>query len=65
MFNKEIEDLKIKQGEMQNKITEVKNSLKGTSSRIWEAEERISKVEEDWWKSLIWNRIKEKKNEKK
>ena len=38
-MNKEIEDLKIKQAEMQNIITEIKNSLEGTNSRIQEADE--------------------------
>ena len=31
---------------MQNTITEIKNSLEATNSRIQEAEERISKVED-------------------
>ena len=34
MLNKEIEDLKIKQAEMQNTITEMKNSLEGVNGRI-------------------------------
>ena len=33
-----MEDLKIKQAEMQNTITEIKTSLEGTNSRIQEAE---------------------------
>ena len=37
--NKEIEDLKIKQEEIQNEITEIKNSLEGTNSRVQEAKE--------------------------
>ena len=37
-LNKEIEDLKIKQAEMQNTITEI-NSLEGTNSKIQEAEQ--------------------------
>ena len=37
---------KIKQAEMQNTITEIKNSLKATNSRIEEAEEQISKVQD-------------------
>ena len=39
MFNKEIEDLKNKQAEMNNKTTEMRNSLEGVKSRIQEAEE--------------------------
>ena len=38
-LSKEIQDLKLKQGEMQNTITEIKNSLEATNSRIQEAEE--------------------------
>ena len=45
-MNKEIEDLKIKQAEMQNIITEIKNSLEGTNSRIQEGDERINKVKD-------------------
>ena len=37
-LSKEIEDLRIKQEEMQN-TTEIKNSLEVTNSRIQEAEE--------------------------
>ena len=33
-MSKEIEDLRIKQAEMQNTITEIKNSLEVTNSRI-------------------------------
>ena len=43
--SKEIQDLKLKQAEMQNTITEIKNSLEATNSRIQEAEEPISEVE--------------------
>ena len=43
---KEIQDIKLKQEEMQNTITEIKNSLEAANSRIQEAEERISKVED-------------------
>ena len=34
MFNKEIEDLKNKQAEMNNTITKMKNSLEGIISRM-------------------------------
>ena len=44
--NKEIEDLKIKQEEIQNEITEIKNSLEGTNSRVWEAEEQLTEMAE-------------------
>ena len=36
--SREIQKLKIKQAEMQNTITEIKNSLEATNSRIQEAE---------------------------
>ena len=44
-LSKEIQNIKLKQ-EMQNTITEIKNSLEAANSRIQEAEERISKVED-------------------
>ena len=43
-LTKEIQDIKLKQ-EMQNTITERKNSLEAANSRIQEAEEQISEVE--------------------
>ena len=33
-LSKEIQDIKLKQAEMQNTITEIKNSLEATNSRI-------------------------------
>ena len=38
-LSKEIQDIKLKQEEMQNTITEIKNSLEAAKSRIQEAEE--------------------------
>ena len=43
-LSKEIRDIKLKPDEMQNTITEIKNSLEAANSRIQDAEERIS----DW-----------------
>ena len=43
MFNKELEDLKSK---MNNVIAEMKNNLEGTNSRLMEAEEWISELED-------------------
>ena len=40
MFNKDLEELKNKQTEMNNTITEMKTTLEGINSRIIEAEER-------------------------
>ena len=65
MFNEDLEELKNKQTEMNNTITEMKNTLEGINSRITEAEERIMTWKTEWWNSLLWNRIKKKKNEKK
>ena len=45
-LTKDIQDIKLKQEEMQNTITERKNSLEAANSRIQEAEERISEVED-------------------
>ena len=45
-FNKELEDLKSKQAIMNNTINEINNSLEGIKSRITEAEERVSDLED-------------------
>ena len=45
MFNKDLEELKYKQTEMNNTITEMKTTLEGINSRITEAE-RISDLED-------------------
>ena len=44
-FNKDLEELKNKQTEMNTTITEMKNTLEGINSRITEAEEWISDLE--------------------
>ena len=49
-FNKDVEELKSKQTVMKNTINEIKNSLEGISSRITEAEEQISDLEDKKWK---------------
>ena len=46
MFNKDLEELKKKQTEMNNIITERKNTLEGINSRITEAKERIRDLED-------------------
>ena len=46
MFNKDLEETKERQSIMNNAITEVKSTLEGTSSRITEAENRTSEVED-------------------
>ena len=45
-LSKEIQDIKLKQEEMQHSIAEIKDSLEAANSRIQEAEERISEVED-------------------
>ena len=45
-FNKDLEELKSKQTMMKNTINEIKNSLEGIDSRITEAEEWISDLED-------------------
>ena len=44
MFNKDLEELKNK--EMNNTITEMKNTLEGINSRTTEAEEQVSELED-------------------
>ena len=44
-LTKEMQGIKLKQEEMQNIITEIKNSLEAANSRIQEAEEQISELE--------------------
>ena len=46
MFNKDLEEIKKSQSIMNNAITEIKNSLEGTNSRITKAEDRMSEVED-------------------
>ena len=46
MFNKDLEEIKKSQSIMNNAVTEIKSTLEGSISRITEAEDRISKVED-------------------
>ena len=46
MFNKDLEELKNKHTEMNNIVTEMKTTLEGINSRITEAEEWISDLED-------------------
>ena len=45
-FSKKLEEIKTKETMMYNKINEIKNSPEGINSRITEAEERISDLED-------------------
>ena len=65
MFNKDLEELKNKQTEMTNTITEMKTTLEGINSRIPEAEEQISDLEDRMVEFTAAEKNKEKKNEKK
>ena len=49
---------------MDNAVTEIKSTLEGTNSRITEAEERISKVE-DRMVEINEAELKKEKNKKK
>jgi len=46
---------------MNNTITNTKNTLEGNSSRVIEAEEWISELEDKCWKQLKQSRIKKNK----
>ena len=46
MFNKDLEEIKMSKSIMNNAITDIKSILEGTNSRITEAEDRISEVED-------------------
>ena len=48
MFNKDLEEIKKSQYIMNNAKNEIKNTLEGTNSRIMEADDRISEVEQKW-----------------
>ena len=63
-FNKGQEELKSKQTMMNNTINEIKNSLEGINSRITEAEEWISDLEDKIVEITATEQKKEKKNEK-
>ena len=61
MFNKDLEELKSKQIMKKNKINQNKNSLEGINSRITEAEERISDLEDKIVEITIIEQDKEKR----
>ena len=62
MFNKEIEDLKNNQTLM-NTVTETKNALEGINSRINEAEEQKSELEDRLVEIATVEQIKKKRHE--
>ena len=58
IFNKDLEELKNKQ--MNNTITEMKNTLEGINSRITKAEEQISDLEDTMMEFTAMEQNKEK-----
>ena len=61
MFNKDLEELQNKQTEVDNTITEMKNTLEGIDTRITEAEEWISDLEDRMVKFTATEQNKEKR----
>ena len=61
MFNKDLKEIKNRQSIMNNSITEIKSTLEGTNSRIAEAEDRTSQVEDIMVKINEAERKKEKR----
>ena len=47
-FNKDLEEIKKSQYIMNNAKNEIRNTLEATNSRIMEAEDRISEIEDEW-----------------
>ena len=62
MFSKDLEEIKKSQSIMNDAITEIKNALEGTNSRINEADDKISEVEDRMVEINEAKRKKEKKN---
>uniref|UniRef100_A0A8C9CXS9 L1 transposable element RRM domain-containing protein n=1 Tax=Phocoena sinus TaxID=42100 RepID=A0A8C9CXS9_PHOSS len=62
-FNKDLEELKMKQTMMNNTINEMKNTLDGINSRITEAEEWISDLEDKIVEITTAEQNKEKRTE--
>ena len=59
-FNKDLEELKSEQTMMNNTINEIKNCLEGIHSRITEAEEQISDLEDKIVEITTTEQIKKK-----
>ena len=65
MFNRDPEELKNKQTQMNNTINEMKNTLQGISSRITEAEDQISELKNGTVEVIAKEQNKKKKKELK
>ena len=63
-FNKDLEELKSKQTVMNNTINEIKNSLEGIISRITEADEWISHLEDKMVEITTAEQNKEKRKKR-
>ena len=63
MFNKDLQELKNKQ--MNNTITEMKNTLEGINSRVSEAEEQISDLEDIMMEITAMEKKKKERKEMK
>ena len=61
-FNKDLEEIKKSQDIMDNATNKIKNTLEATNSRIMEAENKISEVEERMVEINESERKKEKTN---
>ena len=64
MFNKDLEEQNTKQSVMNNTITKMKNTLDGISSRITEAEEWVSELEDRMVEITVTVQNKEKKKKR-
>ena len=64
MFNKDLEELKSKHTMMNHTINENKNTLEGINSRITEAEERISDLEDTMVEFTAMEQTKEKRRKR-
>ena len=60
-FNKDLEEQKSKQAVTNNTITEIKNTLEGTNSRITEAEKQICELEDKMVELTAGEQNKEKR----
>ena len=63
-FNKDLEELKRNQAMMKNTINEIKNTLEGINSRIIQAEEQVSDLEDKMVEITTAEQNKEKRIKK-
>ena len=58
MFSEDLGEIRNSQAVMSNAITEMKNTLEGTNSRVPEAEERVSELEDRMVEINEWKKRK-------